>query len=288
MKIRLSLSACLCCLGSLAIVAAEASAVLHPRLGQYVQRDRDGNSISRPDVTAFAPRDPLPTGYPDRLSVQSQYLDGLNLYQYVRSAPTTSLDPYGLRRIRVHPSQAWKWRPVDLGKRRPQVGPAINGTRTIREGRTDLLEWRAELQIGTTESWCDNGRRYLEVEPDGAMAKVQWWWATSQAKQVEMKRVEVWAAHFDELSLRSADYLLQCWCPRTLACRKQEHEILVKLYRAKGLRAPFSIGLREAVYGNSPGLSADAILRGNLIVQTLERQLAEKKNECDGFESDDL
>jgi uncharacterized protein RhaS with RHS repeats len=77
-----------------AIVAADASAYYHPGLGRFVSRDPGpGSTIARIGTAGPAgsghtiTRDPTGSG---------QYIDGANLYQYVRSMPTVLVDPMGL------------------------------------------------------------------------------------------------------------------------------------------------------------------------------------------------
>lgn len=78
---------------ALGILAADASAMYNPNLGQFMQRDPGAGSANRvgtagPAVAGgFIPRDPTGT---------NQYADGMSLYQYVRSNPITGLDPQGL------------------------------------------------------------------------------------------------------------------------------------------------------------------------------------------------
>lgn len=76
------------------ILAADASAMYHPTLGTWLQRDPGpGGMMAPPRVGAggpaasggFAPRD-----------YTSQYDGGANLLQYVRSSPVIQRDPFGL------------------------------------------------------------------------------------------------------------------------------------------------------------------------------------------------
>ena len=77
-------------LASLALFAADASAMYNPATGTWLQRDPGpGGMMAAPRVAGgpatgggFLPRD--------------QYADGLNLYQYVRSNPQRQIDPLGL------------------------------------------------------------------------------------------------------------------------------------------------------------------------------------------------
>ncbi len=70
----------------------------HPKLGQWMQRDPAG------------------------------YVDGLNLYQYVRSRPTVGVDPYGLRRDFSRPKQRYHYPPETLSGRVGDISnyPAYN------------------------------------------------------------------------------------------------------------------------------------------------------------------
>ena len=88
---------------AVAILAADASAMYHPTMGRFMQRDPGpGGMSAEPRVgTAgpatgggFLPRDPA-----------RQYRDGMDLYEYVRSQPLYGIDPSGLGRqqlVTVH------------------------------------------------------------------------------------------------------------------------------------------------------------------------------------------
>jgi hypothetical protein len=87
-------------LAAIALFAADASAMYNPSTGTFLQRDQgsgDAMGVQRVGVTGpitadgFLPRDP--TG---------QYQDGMNLYQYARSAPTVYTDPDGRLVILLH------------------------------------------------------------------------------------------------------------------------------------------------------------------------------------------
>jgi len=67
-------------LAAVALLAADASAIYHPTMGRFLQRDPGARGPMRPG-RGFIPRD--------------QYADGMNLYQYVRSRPVTAVDPNG-------------------------------------------------------------------------------------------------------------------------------------------------------------------------------------------------
>ncbi len=72
--------------------AAEASAMYHPGTGRFMQRDPGTGSAvhigyAGPVVSGrFVPRDTI-----------TQYADGMNLYQFARSAPNGIVDPSGLK-----------------------------------------------------------------------------------------------------------------------------------------------------------------------------------------------
>ena len=77
------------------VLPENASAMYHPELGQFIQRDPGAGSALRArgkDAAAsterFIPRD--------------QYADGMDLYQYVQGRPTCSGDPLGLYNDDVH------------------------------------------------------------------------------------------------------------------------------------------------------------------------------------------
>lgn len=73
----------------LAAFAAPAQAMYHAGMGRFMQRDPANRDITRVPgrgtirTSAFVARD--------------QYPDGMTLYEYVRSAPTTRRDPFGLQ-----------------------------------------------------------------------------------------------------------------------------------------------------------------------------------------------
>jgi len=91
------LVAVLVAIAALALFAADASAMYHPSLGRWLQRDPGpGGMMAAPRVgTAgpaiggeFIPRDHT-----------AQYRDGMNLYQYVGGSPTRFADPSGLQAL---------------------------------------------------------------------------------------------------------------------------------------------------------------------------------------------
>lgn len=93
---RTNLIAILIGLTAIAAVSQDSLArgrTYHPTLGRFVQRDPRGTSLE-PSIARnlssvqFTQRDPI-----------AQYADGMNLYQYVRSAPTARRDPSGLAAI---------------------------------------------------------------------------------------------------------------------------------------------------------------------------------------------
>ena len=93
MVAKRSLIIALLVIATLSVFTADASAMYHPAMGRFLQRDpgpggpvRIG-SAGPATVGGFVPRDP--TG-------RRQYADGMNLYQYVRSNPTNRRDWTGL------------------------------------------------------------------------------------------------------------------------------------------------------------------------------------------------
>jgi hypothetical protein len=90
---RTHLIAALLGIVALGVFAADASAMYHPGMGRFLQRDPGAGSAMRigvggaAPVGRFVPRDPTGT---------NQYADGMNVYQYVRSNPITHVDPDGL------------------------------------------------------------------------------------------------------------------------------------------------------------------------------------------------
>jgi len=90
---RTHLIAALLCMIALGALAADASAMYHPTMGRFLQRDPGAGHVNRigaggaAQLGGFIPRDP--TG-------SNQYADGMNLYQYVGSNPIGYVDPTGL------------------------------------------------------------------------------------------------------------------------------------------------------------------------------------------------
>ena len=81
---RTSLIAVLISLIAVGIFTTDATAMYHPGMGRFMQRDPGaGGAVP---MGRFIPRDPTGT---------NQYADGMSLYQYVQSAPTTYVDPSG-------------------------------------------------------------------------------------------------------------------------------------------------------------------------------------------------
>lgn len=72
-----------------AILAAEASAVYHPTLGRFMQRDPGPEGPVAPRIGQHA--------------IGGQYADGMDLYQYARGAPVDSTDPWGMEAMPVKP-----------------------------------------------------------------------------------------------------------------------------------------------------------------------------------------
>ena len=90
---RTHLIAALVGIVAMSIFAADASAMYHPGMGTFMQRDPGAGGAHRlgaggaPAATGrFIPRDP--TG-------SNQYADGMNLYQYTKSNPIVGTDPQG-------------------------------------------------------------------------------------------------------------------------------------------------------------------------------------------------
>lgn len=89
----------------LTVVTSSAQAMYHARMGRFIQRDPHGTTnpptalrvgMTGPAAAGgFVARDPMPTQPEPDL----QYVDGMNLYQYVRSQPVSALDPMGLYTI---------------------------------------------------------------------------------------------------------------------------------------------------------------------------------------------
>jgi len=77
-------------LAAVALFAADASAMYHPTMGRFMQRDPGPSAGSPTRIGAAGPA--VGGGFIPR----DQYADGMNLYQYVQSSPSSRLDPYGL------------------------------------------------------------------------------------------------------------------------------------------------------------------------------------------------
>ena len=98
--------AILAVLTGIAVFAAEASAMYHPGMGRFMQRDpgpdgmmgatRVGTMRPADGGRSFLVRDPVGTeSAPDRTGVRGQYSDGMNLYELVRGNPVIYRDPHG-------------------------------------------------------------------------------------------------------------------------------------------------------------------------------------------------
>lgn len=79
---------------TLMFASADAMAMYHPTLGRFMQRDPLGTALASTALPthqntrsrSFIDRDPI---------ISTQYSDGQNLYQYVRSSPLVYSDPTG-------------------------------------------------------------------------------------------------------------------------------------------------------------------------------------------------
>ncbi len=114
-----------------ALVAADANAIYDPKHGRFLQRDpigtgdivvhdqqggprivvapgvvnpaRVGSIPGRAPVSNFIPRDPaVVQPRVSQASLTSNYVDGMNLYQYVKSSPLNGVDPLGLWNESMH------------------------------------------------------------------------------------------------------------------------------------------------------------------------------------------
>ena len=103
---RSNLIVVLVCLAGAVLVSTNASAMYHPRVGRFMQRDPLPGPATpmRADTTGpviggrFARREHRPQEIP---SASAQYTDGMSLYQYAQSSPSTKLDPNGLLAVKV-------------------------------------------------------------------------------------------------------------------------------------------------------------------------------------------
>jgi hypothetical protein len=78
--------------------ADTASAVLHPKMGRYLQRDPNGTAIAPPNRVDSA-RPYQGGSFAQRDRGAHPYADGMNLYQYMGSNPVKYVDPSGLERM---------------------------------------------------------------------------------------------------------------------------------------------------------------------------------------------
>lgn len=89
------LIAVLVAFAAIAVLTADAHAFYHPTMGRFLQRDPGAGAGSPARLGAtgpavvggFIPQDPVGS---------DQYADGMNLYQYARSSPSSVADPTGL------------------------------------------------------------------------------------------------------------------------------------------------------------------------------------------------
>lgn len=89
-------------IAALVAITQSASAMYHPGMGRFMQRDPRGMQVGPSAISgrplaagqAVGARGFIPR---DSISTSLQYVDGMNLYQYVGSKPTRFLDPTGLR-----------------------------------------------------------------------------------------------------------------------------------------------------------------------------------------------
>jgi hypothetical protein len=77
------------------VLVADASAMYHPGMGRFMQRDPIADLdrdliVASPSADAFVPQGP------EGADPAIAYSDGMNLYEYVRSSPTGYVDPLGL------------------------------------------------------------------------------------------------------------------------------------------------------------------------------------------------
>ena len=80
------------------VFTTDAMAIYHPGLGRYMQRDPHGTMLEPPTTRVAGGIHPGGSGFiqRDAIDPQAQYIDGMNLYQYLRSMPTTFVDPNGI------------------------------------------------------------------------------------------------------------------------------------------------------------------------------------------------
>ena len=83
------------------MITSEASAMYHPGMGRFMQRDPGPNAASPPRVGATGPS--VRGGFMPR----DQYADGMNLYQYVCSNPLVYVDPRGEASMTTNVLPGW-------------------------------------------------------------------------------------------------------------------------------------------------------------------------------------
>ena len=148
------------------ILAADASAVYHPSMGRFLQRDPGSGAGSPVRVGAAGPV--KGRGFVPRDSA-GQYRDGMNLYQYVRSNPGSFIDPSGLKAytILVSPPGLVSWWGKLWQDTHDNLGELIDNTKALlgadKEDCISTLEieghsnWNG-MDIGPTEATDDNSK----------------------------------------------------------------------------------------------------------------------------------
>lgn len=144
------------------IFAADASAMYHPGMGVFMQRDPGAGGAMRigaggPAVAGgFIPRDPM-----------GQYADGMSLYQYVLSNPLLYVDPLGLAGREAEMTSKYIvylewWAEQGVGEIKVMLA----------QTRQELIRYRYDRAAGTITPVLVHGGRQLPGIASSAMKKI--------------------------------------------------------------------------------------------------------------------